>query len=97
MAAPGGVPERPKGTGCKPVGSAYGGSNPPAPIPIHAAARPDRGRGITTVGTGACRHPDTVRYSRLSGIAASVCAGLDGGGAKIICRDAQEPRPIGRR
>jgi hypothetical protein len=25
------VPERPKGTGCKPVGSAYGGSNPPAP------------------------------------------------------------------
>ena len=27
-----GVPERPKGTGCKPVGSAYGGSNPPAPI-----------------------------------------------------------------
>jgi hypothetical protein len=28
----GGVPEWPKGTGCKPVGSAYGGSNPPAPI-----------------------------------------------------------------
>src|SRR6185503_5194102 len=32
-ASPGGVPERPKGTGCKPVGSAYGGSNPPAPTP----------------------------------------------------------------
>src|SRR4029453_16529052 len=32
LPAPGGVPERPKGTGCKPVGSAYGGSNPPAPI-----------------------------------------------------------------
>jgi hypothetical protein len=32
MADPGGVPEWPKGTGCKPVGSAYGGSNPPAPI-----------------------------------------------------------------
>src|SRR5437773_11936469 len=32
MRLPGGVPERPKGTGCKPVGSAYGGSNPPAPI-----------------------------------------------------------------
>ena len=31
-AHPGGVPERPKGTGCKPVGSAYGGSNPPASI-----------------------------------------------------------------
>jgi hypothetical protein len=28
----GGVPEWPKGTGCKPVGLAYGGSNPPAPI-----------------------------------------------------------------
>src|SRR5438105_2027593 len=28
----GGVPERPKGTGCKPVGSAYRGSNPLAPI-----------------------------------------------------------------
>ena len=31
IAPPGGVPERPKGAGCKPVGSAYGGSNPPAP------------------------------------------------------------------
>ncbi len=27
----GGVPERPKGAGCKPAGLAYGGSNPPAP------------------------------------------------------------------
>ena len=27
--ASGGVPEWPKGTGCKPVGVAYGGSNPP--------------------------------------------------------------------
>ena len=34
---PGGVPERPKGTGCKPVGSAYGGSNPPAPTVTPAA------------------------------------------------------------
>jgi hypothetical protein len=33
MGRPGGVPEWPKGTGCKPVGSAYGGSNPPAPTP----------------------------------------------------------------
>src|SRR5664280_1513626 len=32
MALRGGVPERPKGAGCKPVGSAYGGSNPPSPI-----------------------------------------------------------------
>src|SRR5580765_5886766 len=37
MALPGGVPERPKGTGCKPVGSAYGGSNPPAPTRFAAA------------------------------------------------------------
>src|SRR6476619_4754648 len=34
----GGVPERPKGTGCKPVGSAYGGSNPPAPTHSPCAA-----------------------------------------------------------
>ena len=32
MAAPGGVPERPKGTGCKPVGSAFRGSNPLSPM-----------------------------------------------------------------
>src|SRR5215211_6178483 len=31
MPALGGVPERPKGTGCKPVGSAFRGSNPLAP------------------------------------------------------------------
>ena len=31
-ARPGGVPERPKGTGCKPVGSAFRGSNPLSPI-----------------------------------------------------------------
>jgi hypothetical protein len=39
MRLPGGVPERPKGTGCKPVGSAYGGSNPPAPIVIVVLVR----------------------------------------------------------
>ena len=38
MRAPGGVPEWPKGTGCKPVGLAYGGSNPPAPTRLPAAA-----------------------------------------------------------
>jgi hypothetical protein len=37
---PGGVPERPKGTGCKPVGSAYGGSNPPAPTFAVEISRP---------------------------------------------------------
>src|SRR3712207_5392976 len=34
--SPGGVPEWPKGTGCKPVGSAFGGSNPPAPNSVVA-------------------------------------------------------------
>src|SRR5450631_1908576 len=42
---PGGVPERPKGTGCKPVGSAYGGSNPPAPISPTHALLPNSGDG----------------------------------------------------
>src|SRR5262245_55147340 len=32
MTRPGGVPEWPKGTGCKPVGSAFRGSNPLSPI-----------------------------------------------------------------
>jgi hypothetical protein len=41
---PGGVPERPKGTGCKPVGSAYGGSNPPAPTKA-SSVTPTRLRG----------------------------------------------------
>ena len=38
----GGVPERPKGAGCKPVGSAYGGSNPPSPtrFPGRGSSRP---------------------------------------------------------
>ena len=62
MRSPGGVPERPKGTGCKPVGSAYGGSNPPAPtlkralvlatlVPslfLGASARPDVSPGEGT-------------------------------------------------
>jgi hypothetical protein len=43
---PGGVPEWPKGTGCKPVGSAYGGSNPPAPIRTDACRSVCRSAGI---------------------------------------------------
>ena len=37
----GGVPERPKGTDCKSVGSAFGGSNPPPStiFPVRACAR----------------------------------------------------------
>src|SRR4051794_34808472 len=47
---PGGVPERPKGTGCKPVGSAYGGSNPPAPThsPSFPSQAPLSHRSILT-------------------------------------------------
>ncbi len=44
--AQGGVPERPKGTGCKPVGSAYGGSNPPAPT--HSAGKSGRFAAMMT-------------------------------------------------
>ena len=48
---PGGVPEWPKGTGCKPVGSAYGGSNPPAPtkgeeLRREASLKPLRGLSL---------------------------------------------------
>ncbi len=56
--APGGVPERPKGTGCKPVGSAYGGSNPPAPIIGTPAARrrlPMRGPTKALASSGMAR------------------------------------------
>jgi hypothetical protein len=38
--APGGVPERSKGSGCKPLGSAFGGSNPPPAMSVTA----NRGR-----------------------------------------------------
>src|ERR671922_78290 len=49
---PGGVPERPKGTGCKPVGSAYGGSNPPAPIALACEPRPPQGGRAATTAPG---------------------------------------------
>lgn len=38
--APGGVPEWLKGTGCKPVGYAYVGSNPTSPISPGGKIRP---------------------------------------------------------
>src|SRR6266542_271347 len=53
----GGVPERPKGAVCKTAGSAYGGSNPPAPTRL-AGSREDR---ALTVGTPASRHPHITR------------------------------------
>jgi hypothetical protein len=38
MAGPAGIPEWPKGAGCKPAGSAFGGSNPP---PCMARGNPE--------------------------------------------------------
>ncbi len=55
--AQGGVPERPKGTGCKPVGSAYGGSNPPAPTSWILRRR----RPMSAT-------PDTLRRMRQAGL-----------------------------
>ena len=51
LRSPGGVPEWPKGTGCKPVGSAFGGSNPPAPtltvsVSLSSSARCGRPCGL---------------------------------------------------
>jgi geranylgeranyl reductase family protein len=60
MPPPGGVPEWPKGTGCKPVGSAYGGSNPPAPITISPVARYD----VIVVGAGPAGSTTAYRLAR---------------------------------
>ena len=65
--SPGGVPERPKGAGCKPAGSAYGGSNPPSSTSRFSdrgqsaggaglrPAEPDGGRGRRARKKGARR------------------------------------------
>ena len=45
-AARGGVPEWPKGTGCKPVGSAYVGSNPTSPTCIPLDTREPLNRAV---------------------------------------------------
>ena len=42
----GGVPEWPKGTDCKSVGSAFGGSNPPLPTILRIGCRSMAGRAI---------------------------------------------------
>ena len=44
MANPAGVPERPKGAGCKPAGSAYEGSNPSPCTALLAQERNPRER-----------------------------------------------------
>ena len=48
----GGVPERPKGAGCKPVGSAYGGSNPPSPTQPPSPRIPHGGGAGIAYGGG---------------------------------------------
>ena len=55
-ALPGSVPEWPKGAGCKPAGTAYGGSNPP---------RPTGGGSVVAVGqVSGCDHGVSGRSMR---------------------------------
>ena len=49
MAHPAGVPERPKGAGCKPAGSAYEGSNP-SPCIVQPSAPRSNPRGAGRAG-----------------------------------------------
>jgi hypothetical protein len=44
----GGVPERPKGTDCKSVGDAFGGSNPPPSTKPHSKLSVGDGRAVIT-------------------------------------------------
>jgi hypothetical protein len=64
MGRPGGVPEWPKGTGCKPVGSAYGGSNPPAPTKGEDANRLPHFAGFR--GPRSCRSWQRPRKTDLA-------------------------------
>ena len=50
------MPEWPKGTGCKPVGSAYGGSNPPAPTLEHF--------DVAVIGAGPAGSTVALRLAR---------------------------------
>ena len=49
MAVLAGVPERPKGAGCKPAGSAYEGSNP-SPCIVQSSAPRSNPRGAGRAG-----------------------------------------------
>ena len=58
IARPAGIPEWPKGAGCKPAGSAFGGSNPP-PCIGHArsgsaSADPDRAKSLKALASTSC-------------------------------------------
>jgi hypothetical protein len=64
IASPGGIPERSKGTGCKPVGSAFEGSNP-SPTMIR---KPCHGGAFGVSGTW-LRMQDAARVPRAIGLA----------------------------
>ena len=91
--ARGGVPERPKGTGCKPVGSAYGGSNPPAPIIRQSSASPTAEGGISASAsnlecvdrlsqTGRPSRADTRAHRR---VASRTSSGRSTSGETLTC------------
>ena len=83
LSRPGGVPERPKGAVCKTAGSAYGGSNPPAPISrcrhdnCHQKTSSGLRRGTSGAGRRDCdRHGQAASFARMGG-----------GGAAMDCGD----------
>src|SRR6185437_1472976 len=103
-AAYGRLPEWPKGTVCKTVGSAYVGSNPtPATTSETASDLWLRGRGLSSLQAGPC--------SQMPPGAATCCCSRDIRGIDLAgsgrrndqdladaryCHSAAEPRPAGR-
>ena len=68
MAVLAGVPERPKGAGCKPAGSAYEGSNP-SPCIVSAVLAGERARALppdvhVLRETGSQREASSARTAR---------------------------------
>ena len=61
--SPGSVPEWPKGAGCKPVGFAYGGSNPPRPTSDQLSRTGVSARQTPTDSAIACRRRRFVALS----------------------------------
>src|SRR5262249_35108889 len=78
----GGVPEWPKGTGCNPVGSAYGGSNPPAPINAGEHLRFSPADPLSLMHGRRCRW---FAAPEPSGRLSSACAGQAGTCAGSSC------------
>ena len=59
------VPEWPKGTGCKPVGAAYGGSNPPLSTILH--------QGLAGIAQWPEHQPSKLRVAGSSPVSRSIC------------------------